>query len=222
MANETRDRLVEEATKLVAVHGFAGTSVRMVTTAAGANVAAVNFHFGSQAALFESVLRGGLTRLLDDRLNGYATVLAKTDDQPAIADLVDVFVDPLLKMRRSRRAIDQAFLGILARTLIERSETYERLLRKELAAGYRTLFDAFAEACPHLNREELSNRLDFALGVLGHAFADATARSAATGVRKTANTSRLASQVKTFLVAGLQAPPALELPHHSQNARRSR
>ena len=58
---ETRDRLLDAAEALFMEHGFEATSLRAITAAAGANLAAVNYHFGGKEALFEAVL----TRRLD-------------------------------------------------------------------------------------------------------------------------------------------------------------
>ena len=39
------------------LHGFGGTSMRLLTSKAGVNLAAVNYHFGSKDALIEAVFR---------------------------------------------------------------------------------------------------------------------------------------------------------------------
>ena len=54
---ETRERLVESAAALFAASGYAKVSVREICTAANANVAAVNYHFGGKTGLYEQVLR---------------------------------------------------------------------------------------------------------------------------------------------------------------------
>ena len=53
----TATALVRAARQLFAQHGFDGTSVRAITSAAGANLGAITYHFGSKAALYETVLR---------------------------------------------------------------------------------------------------------------------------------------------------------------------
>ena len=47
----TKQRLIEAAEELFADEGFDRVSVRDITTKAGANVAAVNYHFGSREGL---------------------------------------------------------------------------------------------------------------------------------------------------------------------------
>lgn len=52
----TERRLLEAAVELFADQGFAATSVRQVCTAAGANVASVNYYFGSKRALYDAAI----------------------------------------------------------------------------------------------------------------------------------------------------------------------
>jgi AcrR family transcriptional regulator len=52
----TRDQLLREARKVFADKGFDGGSVRAITSAAGANLGAVSYHFGSKEGLYHAVL----------------------------------------------------------------------------------------------------------------------------------------------------------------------
>lgn len=54
---DTRERLLDAASTLFAATGFHGATVREIAQAAGANVAAANYHFGSKEALYLEVLR---------------------------------------------------------------------------------------------------------------------------------------------------------------------
>jgi len=52
----TRKRLIEAAGQLLAEKGFKETTVRDICEQAGANVAAVNYHFGDKEKLYEEVV----------------------------------------------------------------------------------------------------------------------------------------------------------------------
>jgi AcrR family transcriptional regulator len=54
---ETHERLLNAATDLFAARGFAKVTVRDICRTARANVAAVNYHFGGKAGLYDAVLR---------------------------------------------------------------------------------------------------------------------------------------------------------------------
>lgn len=55
-ADATRQRLLEVAGPLFAEHGFRDTGIKQICTAAGCNVAAVNYHFGSKQTFYAAVL----------------------------------------------------------------------------------------------------------------------------------------------------------------------
>ncbi|MDQ6699852.1 MAG: CerR family C-terminal domain-containing protein [Acidobacteriota bacterium] len=56
----TRAKLLEVAGNVFAEHGYQAATVREICTRAGANVAAVNYHFRDKMGLYEEVLRRSL------------------------------------------------------------------------------------------------------------------------------------------------------------------
>jgi TetR/AcrR family transcriptional regulator, regulator of cefoperazone and chloramphenicol sensitivity len=56
----TRDRLLREAGRAFAARGYAGVTVRELAVNAGANVAAINYHFGSKEGLYAAVVEHAL------------------------------------------------------------------------------------------------------------------------------------------------------------------
>ena len=63
--HETRTRILDVAEELFMQHGFEATSMRLLTSTARVNLAAVNYHFGSKIA----VLCGTRDSLGPGRLN---------------------------------------------------------------------------------------------------------------------------------------------------------
>ncbi len=62
---DTRRRIVETAARLFAERGFREVTVRDICRAAGANVAAVNYHFGDKLGLYREVLQRALAGMQD-------------------------------------------------------------------------------------------------------------------------------------------------------------
>jgi AcrR family transcriptional regulator len=55
-SKDTKAALLEAAKQLIVERGYAGATVRELAAAAGANVAAVNYHFGSRQALLNEAM----------------------------------------------------------------------------------------------------------------------------------------------------------------------
>ncbi|HVZ13903.1 MAG TPA: helix-turn-helix domain-containing protein, partial [Bauldia sp.] len=70
----TKERILTAAEQLFAQRGFDGASLRQLTAAAGVNLAAVNYHFGSKDRLVEEVFRRRLDSLNAHRLAALAKV----------------------------------------------------------------------------------------------------------------------------------------------------
>src|SRR5438874_976468 len=68
-AAATKERILDVAESLFMEHGFEATSLRSITAAAAANLAAVNYHFGSKEELFEAVLTRRLDPMNQERLD---------------------------------------------------------------------------------------------------------------------------------------------------------
>jgi AcrR family transcriptional regulator len=65
VGQRTRDRLLVAALELLAQRGQDGVTLREITDAAEANVAAVSYHFGSLKALCDSAVEQALEQYLD-------------------------------------------------------------------------------------------------------------------------------------------------------------
>lgn len=202
MTKPTKERLLDAAERLCAAQGIDGTSIRAITDAAGANVAAVNFHFDGKAGLIRAMFARRLVPLAERRLELLAD-LQKRADLPNAGDLLDAFMDPLLDLTAKTDPGAQAFARLFARTVVEPTEAIKEIFSGELTAYSDAFLTAFERALPHLDRLELVLRLDFAIGAIAHALSDRT-RLAALG--ETPDPMRVNKSLRTFLIAGLEAP----------------
>lgn len=92
---ETRRRLMEATADALAAEGVRGVSLRAVSAAAGANVAAVKYHFGSRDALIAEVLAdatGQVSGVQSQRLGE----LEARDDAVSVREWVAAWAQPIL------------------------------------------------------------------------------------------------------------------------------
>jgi len=64
----TRTRLLEAAGPIFASEGFHKAKIRGICARAGANIAAVNYHFGDKLGLYTEVLRYSISAAVIDRI----------------------------------------------------------------------------------------------------------------------------------------------------------
>lgn len=206
MTKPTKERLLDAAERLCAAHGVDGTSIRAITDAAGANVAAVNFHFDGKAGLIREMFARRLVPLAERRLE-LLSALQQDDHAPDTGALLDAFMTPLVDLTAKTDPGAQAFARLFARTVVEPTEAIKEIFSGELTAYSEAFLNAFENALPHLDRLELVLRLDFAIGAIAHALSDQT-RLAALG--EAPPPTRIHASLRTFLIAGLEAPTQSE------------
>jgi AcrR family transcriptional regulator len=88
----TRARLLDAALDLLAERGEDGVTLRELTDAAGANVAAVSYHFGSLKSLFEAAIEHALERYLDDQQEAVSTL----GPDSTLEELAAAFARPMM------------------------------------------------------------------------------------------------------------------------------
>jgi AcrR family transcriptional regulator len=161
----TRERLLDAAEHLFAQHGFEGTSIRAVTTEAGANLAAVGYHFGSKVALFKAVaervmgpvIAGQLERLND---------LEQRGKEPEVEELVEAFIAPYFdRLPRKSEARGRTVSRLVGRILGDPAEEIRKVAVEGGEVRDRYLV-AFRKALPKVTQEELWWRMRSMIGVV--------------------------------------------------------
>jgi len=136
-SNETRQRLLEAAAEVFADGGYRRATIAKICRLAGANIAAVNYHFGGKQELYAAVFE-------------YAQRRASTEDTAAVDEAappedrlrahVATFVGRLLDPRRP------AWIArLLAHELIEPTQVLDRLVRNRMRANHQLIASAIRE-----------------------------------------------------------------------------
>ena len=88
----TPNQLIAAARQLFATHGFDGTSVREITAAAGANIGAITYHFGSKQELYNQVVAECVTPLAESVLG---SINSGADVMSRVAALVRAYFEQI-------------------------------------------------------------------------------------------------------------------------------
>jgi len=205
----TKVRILDAAEALFMEHGFEATSMRALTAAAGVNLAAVNYHFGSKEELFQAVLTRRLDPMNQERVELLSRLESKAAPAPLSCDriLMVLFV-PALRLARDPARGGKNFLRLLGRAYADPAPFIRQFLSEQYAPMIARFKAAFGRALPHLPRRELSWRLHFIMGALSYTLAgtDALKLIAELNPRDTGNDELLLRRRAPFLLAGLTAP----------------
>jgi AcrR family transcriptional regulator len=199
-ADTTRDRLLDTAERLFAEYGYQATTMRTVTTEAAANIAAVNYHFGSKQALLEAVVHRALGPVVEERRRR----LDALDEEPTVEAIVDAIIGPLIE-RLGDEPDAARMIRLLGRLFVDPDPEMRALVKAEVAEAEKRQLVMLERALPDLPREELWLRMRSMFAVVGAHLTGAFENHAAC-LPEVGGCEDLRAQLVTFLAAGLSAP----------------
>lgn len=148
--SETVGRLKEAAEDLLLTQGQAQTSLRDITERAGANVASVNYHFGSKDALLAEVFGAVLHEATELQRRRFEALPAGAP----LEDVVRVWLAPGLPAP-DRDPREARLWGIISRGMTERAPGLLAQTVSIRPLVEQHLLERLSTCLPHLSREEL-------------------------------------------------------------------
>jgi AcrR family transcriptional regulator len=167
---DTKQRILNAAEHLFARDGYHATSLRGITTAAEANLAAVNYHFGSKEALLEAVIVRRLDPLNEIRHGQLEALLQKAElagELPSCREVLRAFVEPTLRLRQQGSEAED-FIALIGRTLAEPRGIAMSIFLRHMQPLLQRIFQALALSLPALTEQDLFWRMHFTMGCLSH------------------------------------------------------
>jgi AcrR family transcriptional regulator len=194
--NETKEKILDTAERLIGEQGYAATSLRQVIATAGVNLAAVHYHFGSKEELLDAVVARKVTPVNEARVALLERVEAESaGGRPDVEKVLEAFFQPMVEVA-SR---SPGFPRLMGRMYAE------GMLPQVVSKHFRTtgmrFVDALQRALPGLPQTELLWRIHFMIGAMAHTMCvppnfPLEATDVAPRIR----------QLVTFLQAGFSAP----------------
>jgi AcrR family transcriptional regulator len=209
---DTRLRILDAAETLFTEQGLEATTLRQITAAAEANLAAVNYHFGSKEELIREVFRRRLTWLNQQRLQELDRLEAQAGGAPLKPSrILEAFFGVALRMSADTRGGGRNFMRLLGRTYSKPSEFIRGFLAEEYAAVLARFKAALVRALPGVPGEEILWRFHFMLGAMSYAISGTDAlHIVAEDALDDRDGEALYARLMSFMIGGLRAPlPAL-------------
>jgi AcrR family transcriptional regulator len=151
---ETRAMLLECAEALFLAHGFEGVSVRQITEASGANVAAVNYHFNGKMNLYREVLAQRFDTIVSDKL----TILTALDNQQPPVSLEEIlhayirsYFDKLLTSPDTDR-----LMQIIYREMGPDAIASDLIATRLVIPIHQAFQKSILQACPELSEDHVA------------------------------------------------------------------
>src|SRR3954469_12594214 len=117
----TRGRLMDAALDMLSERGEDGVTLRELTDAAEANVAAVSYHFGSLNSLCEAAIEDALERYLDAQQEAVSAL----GPEPTLNELAAAFARPMIHALAAG-GDELAVVRIVARAGIDPPQGWDR------------------------------------------------------------------------------------------------
>lgn len=154
-SEQTRARLIEAAREVFSQHGFQGATVREICRRAEANVAAVNYHFGSKDGLLAEALNFNKIKALQIS-NAATDAGAEVRLRLFVRDFMLMLLDENNSSRQCR---------MMARELADPTPALDKIVTEAIAPLHKFLGELVREIVgDKLNERELQRHVFSLLG----------------------------------------------------------
>ena len=165
----TRSRILNAAEGLFADRGFSATSVRMITSRAKVNLAAMHYHFGSKDQLIQELFALRLSPLNRQRLALLDRCEAAAGaGERSLEQILEAFIRPPVQLIRDPERGGMRFMQLLSRAFNSPDGAIREMIYGQFAEVIERFSGALGPRLPHLSREEAFWRFHFMVGAMSH------------------------------------------------------
>ncbi|MCW5720994.1 MAG: TetR family transcriptional regulator [Devosia sp.] len=163
---DTRARILHAAVDIFASRSFESATLKEITEAAGANIAAVNYYFRSKDELIRQVMAdlfGRVNRARNVALLAYEKAVAD-GKKPGLEPLLDALIRPMVHLG-TEMPQGAANISLLMQARVSPSVP-DDLSSSEDDVIHERFIAALARILPHLTRKEIIWRYNCARGAM--------------------------------------------------------
>jgi len=150
-----RERILDVAEELFALHGYDGVTLRQIASGANVDVALASYHFGKKLDLFNAVFERRAAHLNDARLSALRNCEAEAGDKgPSVEQIIEAFLRPLELAQETGDPGWQHYLALIA--YINNSPYWGRRMMSKLFDNLVSEFiSALQRALPQARDEDI-------------------------------------------------------------------
>jgi len=164
---ETRERVLEVAERLFAERGLDAVSIRDIIAAAGANLGAINYHFGTKDRLIEAVFERRLIPSTQERIQALETVeKAAGDRPPKLETVLEAIFRSVVEEAMDPKRGGATFGKLMARCLVDPNPVMERVMQSHFSKMVKRFDAAILRAMPSLAPGDVFWRMHLLMGGL--------------------------------------------------------
>jgi AcrR family transcriptional regulator len=207
-----RQRLMDASEQLFAEHGWNAVSIRTIVAAAGVNLAALHYHFGSKEQLLTEIFAARAKPIAEERMRLLGEIVLQ-GETPSLEGILEAFLRPALTIGSDERFGGRAFIKLRARLATEPEAISRKILANAFDESSGDFLNALGRALPEIPRADLEWRFHFMLGAMFYTMADAgRIQSLTDGRCDPGRVEDALLHIIPFLAAGFRSAPAAAVP----------
>ncbi|WP_179107002.1 TetR/AcrR family transcriptional regulator [Variovorax sp. KK3] len=201
----TRERMLDAAEAIFALHGFHGTSMREVAQQSDARLALVAYHFGTKDTLFDKVVERRASVMAHHRMQLLDEARSRAGSGPlALDDLVTGYVYPFVERSTNGGRGWKHYSLLVARA--SNAPDYAKVIGVHYNAVARQFLAEFCRALPEVDEEKVYHAFSFMVGTMLSLVAEpGRVESLSSGRYKSSDLERVFASMLPFLVAGFSS-----------------
>ncbi len=206
MRLDTKGTILDAAERLFTERGFGAVSLRDITAAAGVNLAAVNYHFGSKDALIVELFVLRASAINRERNALLLAAEQRAAGPPALREVLRALLDPPLRWWLGDDPAKSTSARFIARAIAEGAPEIRATMESQVGHLQRFVI-ALARTLPQLSHAELCWRLHFTTGLMHYTIGDRKRLDALSlGACDYADVEAVIERMVEFSAAGFEAP----------------
>ncbi|WP_185993555.1 TetR/AcrR family transcriptional regulator [Variovorax sp. KBS0712] len=206
----TRERMLDGAEALFAMHGYHGTSMRDVAEATETRIALVTYHFGTKDILFSKVVERRASYLGHQRMRALDAARGRMGGKPvAVADLVAGYVWPFVE-RSANGGQGWKYYALLVARLANTPD-WAKVIGEHFDPISRQYLTEFQRVLDGVDEEVVYHAFSFMVGAMVAIVAEpGRVENLSYGRFKSSRPDQVYKHLLPFLTAGFDAMTALK------------